>query len=165
MNFASPPARLAWPTWRRGFTMIELMIALVVIAVLAAVAYPAYTDAIAKNRRAEGVAAMAAVQMAQERWRSNNDTYSSAYDTSTKKFTDLKLDAVSSPEGYYTLSISDANDVGYIITATATSGKAQTSDTNCVRLQIELRRSITTYRSGAATGDMDATNQHKCWSR
>jgi type IV pilus assembly protein PilE len=153
------------PAARRGFTLIEVMIALVVIVLLAAVAYPAYTSAIAKNRRAEGVAAMAAVQLAQERWRSNNDSYSSAYDSTSKKFTDLNVSAVSSPEGYYTLSISGASEIGYTLTATADSGKAQASDTNCVRLVIKLERAISSYQSGAASGDLDSTNQHKCWSR
>jgi type IV pilus assembly protein PilE len=143
---------------RRGFTLIEVMIALVVIALLAAVAYPAYTSAIAKNRRAEGVAAIAAVQLAQERWRSNHDTYSNS-------FTDLKVGEYSSPSGYYKLAISGNDDVGYTVTATAETGKAQASDTNCVRLQIQVERSILTYRSGASAGALDETNQHKCWSR
>lgn len=150
---------------RRGFTLIEIMIALVVIVLLAAVAYPAYTAAIAKNRRAEGVAAIAAVQLAQERWRSSNDSYSSTHDDTNKKFTDLNVSSVSSPEGYYNLAISGADEVGYIVTATAVSGKAQASDTNCVRLQVEVRRAIVTYRSGAASGSLDASNQHKCWNR
>jgi type IV pilus assembly protein PilE len=150
---------------RLGFTLIEVMIALVVIALLAAVAYPAYTDAIAKNRRAEGVAAIAAVQLAQERWRSSNDKYSSTHDDTNKKFTDLNVSSVSSPEGYYSLAISGADEVGFVVTATALSGKAQASDTKCVRLQVEVRRAIVTYRSGAADGALDATNQHKCWSR
>jgi type IV pilus assembly protein PilE len=149
----------------RGFTMIELLIALVVIVLLAAVAYPAYTSAIAKNRRAEGVAALAAVQLAQERWRSSNDKYSDAYDNTNKKFTDLNVSGVSAPEGYYTLAVSGANEFGYTVTATADSAKAQASDTNCVRLVVKLERAITSYSSGASTGDLDTTNQHKCWSR
>jgi type IV pilus assembly protein PilE len=134
------------------------MIALVVIALLAAVAYPAYTSAIAKNRRAEGVAAIAAVQLAQERWRSSNDTYSDSFD-------DLKVEQYSGPSGYYKLAISGNNDISYTVTATAETGKAQASDTNCVRMQVKIERAIPTYRSGAADGAMDATNQHKCWSR
>ncbi len=134
------------------------MIALVVIALLAAVAYPAYTSAIAKNRRAEGVAAMAAVQLAQERWRSSHDTYSDS-------FTDLKVGEYSSPSGYYKLAISGNDEIGYTVTATAETGKAQASDTNCVRLQIQVERAILTYRSGASDGALDASNQHKCWSR
>jgi type IV pilus assembly protein PilE len=138
--------------------LIEVMIALVVIALLAAVAYPAYTSAIAKNRRAEGVAAIAAVQLAQERWRSNNDTYSDS-------FTDLKVGEYSSPAEYYKLTISNNNEIGYTVTATAVTGKAQASDTNCVRLQVVLERAIVKYRSGASDGALDTTNQHKCWSR
>lgn len=37
----------------RGFTLIELMIVVAIVAILAAVAYPAYRDSISKSRRAE----------------------------------------------------------------------------------------------------------------
>ena len=36
----------------RGFTLIELMMAIAIIAILAAIAYPAYQKHLAKGRRA-----------------------------------------------------------------------------------------------------------------
>jgi type IV pilus assembly protein PilE len=58
-----------------GFTLIELMITVAIVAILAAVAYPAYTNAVLKGRRAEGRAALTALMQQQERYFSQNGTY------------------------------------------------------------------------------------------
>ena len=70
--------------WRRqrqaaapGFTLVEVMIAVVIVGLLAAVAIPAFTDSVRKSRRAEAFSALSAVQLAQERWRGNNASYAS----------------------------------------------------------------------------------------
>lgn len=58
-----------------GFTLIELMITVVVVAILAAIAYPAYTEQIAKGRRAEAQATLLASQQWMERFYSENYRY------------------------------------------------------------------------------------------
>ena len=65
------------PEATRGFTLIELMIAVAVVSILVAVALPTFNDAIRKGRRSEAFAALSQVQQAQERWRSNNANYAS----------------------------------------------------------------------------------------
>ena len=57
----------------RGFTLIELMIALVVMAILTAIAYPSYTNQVLKSRRADGIAALNRAAMEMESCRSDND--------------------------------------------------------------------------------------------
>ncbi|HEU4777440.1 MAG TPA: type IV pilin protein [Telluria sp.] len=42
----------------RGFTLIELMMAVAIVGVLAAIAYPTYTDSIRKSNRASAKAKM-----------------------------------------------------------------------------------------------------------
>ena len=58
-----------------GFSLIELMIVVAVIGILAAVAYPAYTDSILKGKRAEGRAALADLLQQQERYMTQMNTY------------------------------------------------------------------------------------------
>jgi type IV pilus assembly protein PilE len=45
-------------TYSRGFTLIELMIAVAVVGILASVAYPSYMDQVRKGRRADAQATL-----------------------------------------------------------------------------------------------------------
>lgn len=65
-----------------GFTVIELLIAVVIIGVLASVAIPAYRQYVIESRRAEAQGFMAELALRQERWRANNPSYGSTTDIS-----------------------------------------------------------------------------------
>lgn len=59
----------------RGFTLLELMIVVLVIAVLAGIAISSYQNQIRKSRRAEAKQVLSDLVLKQEKWRSNNTTY------------------------------------------------------------------------------------------
>ena len=61
----------------RGFTLIELMIAVAIVAVLASIAYPAYLDSVLKGRRAEGRSALLNLLQQQERFYTQTGSYMS----------------------------------------------------------------------------------------
>lgn len=72
----------------RGFTLIELMITVAVVGFLAAVAYPAYTNQIAKGRRAECRAGLYMAMQQQERYYTQFNVYagSAAAPTNIRTF-------------------------------------------------------------------------------
>lgn len=53
------------------------MIAVAVIAILAAIAIPAFNEQVRKSRRSEALAEAGRVQLAMERWRADNPSYAS----------------------------------------------------------------------------------------
>jgi len=58
-----------------GFTLIELMIAVVIVGILAAVAYPAYTKYSIQTRRSDAQIALTQAAAAQEKFYSNCGHY------------------------------------------------------------------------------------------
>ncbi len=63
---------------RRGFTLIELIVAMVIAAILAAIAIPAYSSFVRKGRRTDAKSALLDLASLEERYFTTNNTYSSA---------------------------------------------------------------------------------------
>jgi type IV pilus assembly protein PilE len=59
----------------QGFTLIEMMIVAAVIAILAAIAYPSYTEQMRKSQRSEGKAALMRASQLLERSFTQNGSY------------------------------------------------------------------------------------------
>ena len=111
----------------RGFTLIELMIVVAVIAVLSAIAYPSYQEYVTRSRRVEAQSLLNEAAARQERWRAQNGTYmTSSADADIAK---LKLPyGARSEHGYYTLEIAD-DPSGYLLTAKRDG--TQAADNKC----------------------------------
>ncbi len=138
--------------------MIELLIVLVIAAILASIAWPAYKSQVLRGRRSDAMSALAAISQAQERWRSDNPAYAAS-------LSDLDARMAVSPGGHYDLSISQgtATASAYTLRATVRSGSPQASDSSCQALQMRLdagRISYTSSNSGGANSEPDP-----CWVR
>jgi type IV pilus assembly protein PilE len=70
--------------WQRahGFSLIEVLVVVSVIALLATIAYPAYQDQIRKTHRSQAKAALADAVARQEQFFLNNKTYTQNLDAS-----------------------------------------------------------------------------------
>ena len=95
----------------KGFTLIELLIVIAIIGVLASIGYPAYTSAVKKGNRADGIDSLVALAGRMEEFYLNNDTYAGATVASS-----------SSSDGLYTVAIATQDGFTYSLTATPVQG-------------------------------------------
>ena len=141
----------------QGITLIELMIVIVIVGILASIAYPAYTESVRKSKRTEGVTALLDVAQAQERFFSRNFSFASSIAA------DLGFsgDPYISEEGNYSVAITIpgacvSGTVNTCFTATATAIGSQATDSKCGTMTINDRGVKT-----SANGGTDTTGQ--CW--
>ncbi len=113
----------------KGFTLVELMIAVAVIGILAAIALPAYQQYVREARRSEGQAVLLEIQQLQERHRINSPTYA----TSTAGLSSVGPVPTSD---HYTFQVLSATATTYSLAADVRTGSPQQSDTACAQMTI-----------------------------
>jgi type IV pilus assembly protein PilE len=114
----------------KGFSLIELMVTVAIIAILASIAYPAYQDQVRKTRRADGKAKLMEVMQAQERNYTLNHTY--VADLTALGYAVNGDGKAASEEGFYIISASacGASPLTSCIQLTAEAIAPQTADGN-----------------------------------
>jgi type IV pilus assembly protein PilE len=109
----------------QGFTLIELMITIVVLAIIVAFALPSYTARAQKSRRSDGTAALSRATMVMESCRSDLATYAGC----------AGRIGAASEESFYTLAVViTGGGSGYNLTATAAGAQAQ--DARCATITL-----------------------------
>lgn len=113
---------------KNGFTLIELMIGVAIIGILAAIAYPSYTDYIAKSARSDGLAAVMRVANLQEQFYLDNRAY-------TEDMSELipGTDPFITEQEFY--SVDSTGTTGFTIVATA-QGIQASRDSACATIQL-----------------------------
>lgn len=132
---------------RRGFTLVELMVAVVIISILATVSYGAYTNQVFKTQRTAARALLQDVLQHEERFFTNSNAY-------TTDLTQL---------GYYAAGLQTSRGTHSIALAVGPSGNIATSvaitatslkgDSKCTSL------TLTSTNAQSGTGSSPAV----CW--
>lgn len=138
----------------RGFTLIELMIVVAIIAILTAIAVPSYLRYVLHGRRAQAYALLEQNQAMLEQCYAQNFTYTPASPAS------CPAPVQTSQNGYYALAPAPATSIG------ATSYKltvipegAQMKDTQCATF------TVTSGNVRTATNAAGTDNTATCWAR
>ena len=136
----------------RGFTLIELMIALVIVAILAGIAVPSYRNYVLRSHRVEATSALLRVAAAQEKFYLQNNTYTeNVGDVAGLGFsTDNVTDNFTTENGWYTITVTAADNEGFTLTAEAAGD--QVNDSDCTDFTLES--------SGAKSASGDG-----CWKK
>lgn len=120
---------------QNGLTLVELMVVVAVMAIIATIAYPIYTNQVEKSRRADAKIALEMVAQAQERYYTLNGAY-------TNNLSSLQVSADirggTSEQGYYDISIAHpgGDTQEFIVTADASSSGAQSGDGDCAQFTL-----------------------------
>ena len=112
----------------KGFTLIELMIAVAIVAVLAAIAVPIYQDQVDRTRRADAQVALMDMAQQLERCFTRFNSYSAAGCPDSSQ-------SHQSPDGFYRIRI-NAGTTTYELVATPTGIQATRDGAKCSELRL-----------------------------
>jgi type IV pilus assembly protein PilE len=110
----------------RGFTLIETMIAVIVVGVLMALAYSSYQNQVMRTRRSEGMTALMNTAQTLERCFTRFGNYNNGGCNTGLPFT--------TENGYYAISAPTITASGYSLAATPAGG--QVGDAQCGVLRL-----------------------------
>lgn len=111
-----------------GFTLIELMIVVVIVGVLAAIAYPAYQDYARETKRADAHAALLRIATLQEKHFSNNNQYANS--TTTLGYA---ANPAISNDGHWAVSITGVGPAAFTLRAAPAGGHV---DADCAAITL-----------------------------
>ena len=120
-----------------GITLIELMIAVAIVGILAAIAYPSYRNQVIRSTRTEGKVALEQRAQALEKCFTRYMSYNSVSCAAGQPTADDNT-----VDGNYRIAIGTPDDDTITLTATPLGGQASDTECNVLSLDHAGRRDI-----------------------
>ncbi|PID48713.1 MAG: pilus assembly protein PilE [Proteobacteria bacterium] len=133
-----------------GFTLIEIMIVVAIIAIISAIAYPSYMESVRKAGRSDAKVALQQIAQAQESYFIRNRSYATTL--AALGYTGA---TVSSPEGKYVITL-NATATTFTLKAIPASDDPQAKDTKCAEFTLD-------HIGRKAAKDNNSQASSLCW--
>ncbi len=132
-----------------GFSLIELMITVVIIAIVTSIALPSYREHVKRTMRTDATTALLRLAAEQEKFYIANNAY-------TVDLADLNI--AGTDEGLYTLAITTTDTtIDFTATASAKAGESQEGDDQCSTFTIDSNGNRNAFDNN------DSDNSEFCW--
>jgi type IV pilus assembly protein PilE len=137
-----------------GVTLLELLVALALAGVLAALAYPSYRAALLRAHRVEAIDALLGVAAAQERFHIQHGRYASRLDDGSDALEPVLTISAVTAGGRYRLALAGSGLNDFTATAAQLEGSGQDADERCSLFSIRAngQRAARDRRGADTTG-------------
>ena len=158
----------------KGFTLIELMIAVAILGIISAIAVPSYVEYVRKGKRADAKVELLRIAQMQESYFVQNLSYAQNFKASTATLGGLGLGTtatIDTEQGEYKVGIAALDSGGgtctglptdacttYTLTATPVTGKSQANDASCLGFTL-----TNTGLKGITVTGASAATIRSCW--
>lgn len=147
-----PTSATRRPARRReaGITLLELMVVVVIVGILASIAYPSYQTFTLRARRADAQQMLMDIAARQERYFGDEREYADDFGDLGYPAARIVSGSLQSDDDYYLIELDRASPGSYTLTATPTGNH---SDTECGELTL-----ASNGERGSAQGTLE-----RCW--
>jgi type IV pilus assembly protein PilE len=147
----------------RGFTLIECLVTVVILAIFAALAAPGLTSQIRKARRSDAISTLLLLEQAQARWRAAHPSYA-GHVGELPPVTTMNAAATRTASGRYDIRVAQAGVHGYVLLASALDD--QQGDVPCQYLAVQVADRSTHYLAGATPRlEHGPEERRQCWKQ
>lgn len=136
----------------RGFTLIEILIAVAIVALLAGIAWPAWQGYVTRSHRTAAQACLMQQSQFMERFYTQNMSYSTSRDGDNVSLPGGGC--ISEMEATYSFELEQVDDSSYLLTASP-QGVQESRDSQCGVLSVD--------ETGRKSASLDVNGTGRCW--
>ena len=136
---------------QRGFSLIELMIAVAIVGILAAIAYPSYQEQVRKGNRTDAKNTLLDIAQRLERCYTQYNAYNN---NNCSLISSGNLTPQTSTEQHYQITATALAATNFTLQAAPVATSAQANDTKCVNF---------TFTNTGVKGVTGSQDVDYCW--